>query len=85
MVGQTHLHNDELDDDDGNRDDHNLDDDHDHNLDDDDDDDDEDNDQELAQLLLDWRMESSPELRLRREINLAMIISGDYNFWERKG
>ena len=48
--------------------------------DDDDDDDDEDNDQELAQLLLDWRMESSPELRLRREINLAMIISGDYNF-----
>ena len=80
MVGQTHLHNDELDDDDGNHNDHNLDDDHDHNLDDHDDD-----DQELAQLLLDWRMESSPELRLRREINLAMIISGDYNFWERKG
>ena len=84
MVGETHLHNDELDDDDGNHDDHNLDDDHDHNL-DDNDDDDHDHDQELAQLLLDWRMESSPELRLRREINLAMIISGDYNFWERKG
>ena len=84
MVGQTHLHNNELDDDDGNHNDHNLDDDHDHNLDDHDDDhdhddDDHDHDQELAQLLLDWRMESSPELRLRREINLATIISGDYH------
>ena len=75
MVGETHLHNDEhdLDDDDDDHHHHH----HHHNL--DDDDDDEDNDQELAQLLLDWRMESSPELRLRREINLATIISGDYH------
>ena len=37
---------------------------------DNDDDDDEESDQELAQLLLDWRVEGSPELRLRSKINL---------------
>ena len=74
VVGETHLHDDDDDDDHNDHDDHNDDDDGDGEDDDydddDDDDDDEESDQELAQLLLDWRVEGSPELRLRRKINL---------------